>query len=326
VNIYQWGTASSAGIILLIVSLIGYGFAIRIGGMKALMPGSHSVGKGTVEREKLRFGPSTLGLWAITVLVIGFLLLPLIVIVPAAFTEGTQLQFPPRGFSFRWFEAVLTDPLWTRAIGKSIRVAMATAVVAAAFGLAIARVASTVTAPWLRSAIRTFAFAPLIVPVILLAAGNFDVQIQTGLIETEVGLVLLHSLVALPLTFLILNNALERNDRSLEEASWSMGVSRIRTFWFIVVPVIAPSVAAAAGAAFVTSWDEPVLALFQTGLDKTLPVTIFSYLQSGVTPAIAAVAVVLILPVALGIIAMLLLNSFRSRHAKTGTNQIGGLS
>src|SRR5699024_9096241 len=137
--------------------------------------------------------------------------------------------------------------------------------------------------------------APLVVPIILLAMGNFDVQTQVGLVETDAGLILLHTTITYPLALIIISNALNKQDPSLEEAAWSMGMSKVKTFWTVTVPGLRPSIAAAAVLSFVTSWDEAVLSTFQTGLQGTLPVTIFSLLRSGVTPAVPAVAVLLML-------------------------------
>jgi len=154
----------------------------------------------------------------------------------------------------------------------------------------------------LQAVIQAAAIAPLIVPVILLAIGIFDIQGRLGLIGTDVGLILAHTLLCVPLTFLIFANALAFVDLSIEQASWTMGAGHIRTFWRIVVPGMMPSVIGSFLISFVTSWDEAVIAMFQTELDKTLPVTIYSLLKSGITPAVSAVATIITAPVLIGAI------------------------
>jgi putative spermidine/putrescine transport system permease protein len=139
------------------------------------------------------------------------------------------------------------------------------------------------------------AFAPLITPAILLAIGEYDVQLRLGLTGTIGGLILAHTVVAAPLAFAIIVAAMGGSDRGIEAAAWTLGASRTRAFWTIVVRGIVPSIAGAFVIAFVTSWDEVVLALFlQTGPTKTLPVTIYKYLESGIVPTVPAVASLLV--------------------------------
>lgn len=315
IAVFQWGRASAAGIVLLLVSLGGYMLAIRLSGVSILAPGGRPVGRGIVAREPLEFSLGTVLSWIATVLVLLLLLIPLAVIVPAAFGETTQIRFPPQGFTTDWFASVLRDPVWMNSLAKSFRVGIGTAVLSTAIGLILARVFANTRSSWARSLIQAMAFAPLIIPVILLAIGNYDVQLKLGLVGTDFGLVLAHSIISVPLAFMIISNALNNVDGSLEEAAWSMGVSKTRTFWTIVTPNIVPAITAAALISFMTSWDEAVLALFQTGLDKTLPVTIFAVLKSGVTPAVAAVAVMLIVPVVLGAVIYLIRGLRRQRSA-----------
>jgi putative spermidine/putrescine transport system permease protein len=132
-------------------------------------------------------------------------------------------------------------------------------------------------------------------------------------------LILAHSVIAFPLAFIILSNSLARLDESVEHAAWSLGASKARTFWTIVVPNLVPGLIGAFVISFMTSWDEAVLALFQTGLDKTLPVAIYSFLKSGVTPAVGAIAVLLIAPVLVAVAATLAVGL---RRGRTGSSSI----
>jgi putative spermidine/putrescine transport system permease protein len=238
--------------------------------------------------------------WAALAVVLVILILPLLVVIPTAFNEGVLIRFPPKGFSWKWFEEVLTSEQWLGSFFKSVRIGLMTAVVAMLAGLALARVGTRIGSSFWRMAIQVAAISPLIVPVILLAIGVFDVQNRIALLGTDLGLVLAHAVLCLPLTFLVMANGLAFIDISLEQAAWTMGASRARAFWTVVVPSLLPAVVGSLVISFVTSWDETVLALFQTGLDKTLPVTIYSFLKSGITPAVSAVATLVTVPVLLG--------------------------
>lgn len=301
IQIFQWGKAAAMGIVLLAVSVLGYLISLRIAGSGILSPSERGT-RGAAADEPLRATPVTLLCWAALALVMIILISPLLVVMPTAFTETTQIRFPPVGFTGKWFAEVLTSEMWIGAFLKSIRVALATGVLAGLMGLGLARAASRMESRMLQAVIQAAAIAPLIVPVILLAIGIFDIQGRLGLIGTDVGLILAHTLLCVPLTFLIFANALAFVDLSIEQASWTMGAGHIRTFWRIVVPGMMPSVIGSFLISFVTSWDEAVIAMFQTELDKTLPVTIYSLLKSGITPAVSAVATIITAPVLIGAI------------------------
>jgi putative spermidine/putrescine transport system permease protein len=303
VQTFQWGKAAAMGVVLLAVSTFGYIVALKIGGRGILTPTQHGT-RGAASEEPLRLTPVMTLCWLALGIVLTLLILPLFVVIPTAFTETTQIRFPPAGFSWRWFDEVVTSRLWIESLLKSVRVGLATAVVSTACGLALARVGTRLASPFWRSVIQVGAITPLIVPVILLGIGVFDTQGRIGLLGTDTGLVLAHAVLCLPLTFLVLANALSFVDGSMEQAAWTMGAGRSRAFWSVTVPSLVPALIGSFVISFVTSWDEAVIAMFQTELDKTLPVTIYSFLKSGITPAVSAVAALVTLPVLLGTVVL----------------------
>jgi putative spermidine/putrescine transport system permease protein len=301
IDLFQWGRASAAGIVLLLISIVGYAVAIRVGGASVLGLGRRSGSRGTAGAAPVRPTVGVVLNWAVMALVLALLLLPLVVVIPAAFGETSQLRFPPKGFTLEWFDYVVDSATWRAALYKSLRVGVVAALLSTALGLSLARFGTTRRSSLQRGALQVIVLSPLIVPVILLAIGIFDVQVRLGLLGSEIGLVIAHAVLCLPLTFLILANALSGIDTDLEEAAWSMGVRPARAFWTITMPAITPAVVSALLASFLASWDEAVIALFQVGLDKTMPVTFYSLLRSGVTPAVAAMAVLLMAPVLIGV-------------------------
>lgn len=323
VNLFAWGKASAAGIMLLVVSVAGYLLAFRIGGVHLLTPGRRSGSRGSSSRDEIRLTPATIACFGVLGLVFCVLLLPLVIVAFSAFGATSQIRFPPVGFTVSWFEQALTDPQWTAAILKSLRVGLATAVLSTCGALALARVGSQSKSQFGKVFIQGVAISPVIVPVILLAIGTFDVQGRIGLLGTELGLVIAHVTIALPLSFLIIANGLSNLDPALEQAAWTMGVSPARTFWTVVVPSINLALIGSALAAFATSWDEAVIALFQVGLEKTLPVTIYSFLKSGVTPVVAAIAVLMTVPIPVLFIAASIFNKRRQRSAEDRTSPRG---
>ncbi len=288
---YDWGTASAVGILLLLVTVAGYVAAMRLGGN---LVAAGSGGKGSIAAERLRLGPGSVLLWAITGLVLVFLLAPLLVIVRSSLDEGRLLVWPPEGFTTKWYAAAFDDPVWTDAIGKSLVVALATAAIATVAGLLLARRAQRLRSGRQRAVLEAAVFAPLVVPIILLSVGLFSVQTRLQLVGTDLGLILGHCVIAIPVAFAVLANALAKRDPAHEAAAWTLGASRMRAFWTVVIPPILPSLVGAFVIAFVTSWDEAVIALFLSGIEKTLPVTIFAALEQGGDPTLAAVSTMLI--------------------------------
>jgi putative spermidine/putrescine transport system permease protein len=313
VDTLQWGTASATGVVLLIITVVGYALALRLGGFGMLSGGGGATGKGSVEREPLRLSPGTVALWTITVVVLVILLVPLLIIVPSSFDTSSTLGWPPKGFTTEWYSTVTSDPLWTQALKKSLIVGLVTAVLSTLIGLSLARVFQGLRSQAGRLTFQALAVAPLIAPVILLAVGIFSVQIRLDLLDTNIGLVLAHAVLAIPLAFVVLTAALANTDPALEAAAWTMGASRTRAFWTVTVPAIAPSLVGALLLTFLTSWDEVVIALFQSGIQKTLPVTIFSFLKSGVEPSVAAIAVLLVAVVAVGVIVTAIIGRRREK-------------
>lgn len=293
IDTFQWGVASASGIVLLVVTIVGYGTALRLTSPKR-MAGTSAIGKGASGREPLRFGITAIALWCALALSAVILILPLIVVVPMSFGVSHNIAFPPKGFTFHWYGELFRDPIWIAAIGKSALVAAATAALATVLALAAARAVHAIKSSLARSFAYAAALSPLVVPSILLAIGTFDVQARIGLLESSVGLILAHLVITFPLTFIVLSSAFANLDDSLEAAAWTLGASRSRAYWMVAVRAVLPSVGGAFVLAFMTSWDETVIALFQSGLDKTFPVTIYAYLVTGIQPVVPAAASLLI--------------------------------
>lgn len=302
ISVFRWGVASAVGVMLLVISLLGYFFVVRLVGISQLMGASSAGVKGTSGAERLGLSLVSVLLWIIAIASIGFLLLPLIVTVFTSFGASRIIHFPPRGWTLGWYWKVFQDPDWIRALGKSLTVGMLTAIVSTLTALSLARAVSGIGSSLGRSVVQTIVYSPLIVPIILLAIGMFDVEARLGLLDTMAGLVPLHAVVAIPLAFAVLSSALDGVNPDMESAARALGSTRTRAFWSVTIPNIKGPLLGAFVISFVASWDEAVIALFQTNFDKTLPLLIFSYIQSGVEPVVPALATILIALVMLGVL------------------------
>lgn len=315
---YRWGPASAFGVVLLIATCIGFAVAGRMTGLTAGSGMAITSAKGVSRQSAMPWGPAKAGLWTVTVLVIAFLFAPIAFVFPLSWGVDATIAWPPRGFTLDWYHVALTDATWTAALQKSVTVGVAVAVLCVVLAVFIARWVRTLDhRPRVQSALVGIIYLPVVVPVILLAIGTFDVQNRIGALGTWWGLVLVETILALPFTYLVVSAALNNVDPSLEKAAWTMGAGRAYALRKVVVPTVIPAITGAALLAFISSWDEAVVALFQTSFDKTLPVNFYASLKSGSSPVIAAIGAMLMLVVLLLGAAFLAVQIVRSRRTKT---------
>ena len=235
-----------------------------------------------------------LWLYALSALVLAFLVLPTLIVVPMSFSASQYLEFPPRHWSLRWYAAYAESPEWRRATATSLKAAGLTVLVAtplgtmAAYGLVAAGLRRARAVPALL-------LAPLVVPVILVGIGVFYVYVRLRLVNTLAGLVAAHSMLALPLVFLVVKSALDSFDLTQETVARSLGATRLRAFLLVTLPQIRFAVATAAVLAFLTSFDEVVVAMFVSGGDNaTLTRAMFDALRDQIDPTIAAISTVMV--------------------------------
>jgi putative spermidine/putrescine transport system permease protein len=235
-----------------------------------------------------------LWLYALVALIVLFLIAPSLLVVPLSFSADRYLSFPPSAWSFRWYEAYLGAVEWRDATYVSFSVAILTTIVSTVLG--------TLAAYGLHAARGRFAgFAygvfllPLIIPGILTAIAIFLIYAQIRFNNTIHGIVLAHSVVAMPLVVITVAAGLKGYDMNQEMAARSLGASRPKAFLTVTLPQIRISVISGALLAFVTSLDEVVISLFIAGGDTaTLTKRMFNALRDELDPTIAAISTLLI--------------------------------
>jgi putative spermidine/putrescine transport system permease protein len=299
VNIASWGAASAMGTVLLVAALSLFFGANRLFAANQLSVIGVGSQKGVSRTEAARLTWPLMVGGIVTLAAFVFLLVPLVIVVFVSFTPTTYLRFPPAGFSLRWYERFFSDPDWLSSAWLSLRIAALTAVSATVLGLLTAIGLERSRIPG-KPIITALFLAPLIVPVILIAVALYDLGNRTQLSGTVTAYVIGHTLLALPITIMIAGNALRSIGTELELAARTLGASRSYAFMAVTARLIAPSLAVAAIFAFVTSWDEPVIALFLSTGRTTLPVHIFNHIQTEVTPTVAAVSTMLMAVMLIG--------------------------
>jgi putative spermidine/putrescine transport system permease protein len=243
-------------------------------------------------------------LWAICALVLGFLILPILIIGPLSFSSGTFLTLPLPGLSLRWYEEFFTSAPWRLSLRNSLIVASATTVLATALGTLAALGLTRARLPG-HNLLMALIVSPMIVPLVIVAVGVYFAYAPFGLTGSLLGLTLAHTALAAPFVVITVSATLQGFD---------LGASPIVVFRRIILPLILPGVVSGALFAFITSFDEVVVALFLTGpAERTLPRQMFNGIRENISPVIAAAASLLIL---LSVLLLTVLELLRRRNER----------
>lgn len=237
-------------------------------------------------------------------LVLAFLLAPIVIVILAAFNAGEYLTFPPRGFSLRWFENFFASRSFMRALSYSLQLAVSVTLVATILGT-LASLYVVRHAKRVKEFMRVLFVSPLAFPSILTGIALLIYFYAVG-VGTRGGIALFigHVLVCLPFVFISVSAVLVRFDRSLEEASRSLGGGPFTTFRRVTLPLIKGGVVSGAILSFITSFDQFPISLLLKGVGTTpLPIQLFDYLRFSFDPTAAAASTV---SVAIAVLAVVL--------------------
>lgn len=238
--------------------------------------------------------PSRVWLYVVGTAVLVFLVVPTIIVIPMSFSSSQFLEFPPQHWSLRWYDNYVGSASWMQATATSLKVAALTSIVATASGTAAAYGLTVSGFRWARTVLMLL-LTPIMVPVILVAIGVFYAYVNLKLLNTLTGLVLADSMLSIPLVLLVVTAALRGFDMSQEMVARSLGASRTKAFLLVTLPEIRFSVFTAAILAFLTGFDEVVIALFVSGgANATLTRNMFNALRDQIDPTIAAISTVMI--------------------------------
>jgi len=267
-------------------------------------------------RQRKPFNLGRFVLWLIIAVVLLYLVFPVFIVAPVSFSSAKYLQFPPPGWSLQWYQNYLERPGWVPATLLSLRVAVAVAILATILGTAASLALVRGRFPG-RDAVNSFIVSPLIVPGIIVAIGIYFVYAQVKLVGNPLGLVFAHTALALPFVVTNVSATLQGFDERLEYAAMNLGANRWQTFRRVTLPIIRPGVFAGALFAFITSFDELIVALFVSGSGAvTLPRKMWDSLRQEIDPTIAAVSTVLIV---VSVVILLTAELLRQRSERTRT-------
>ncbi|MCC6468891.1 MAG: ABC transporter permease subunit [Alphaproteobacteria bacterium] len=244
--------------------------------------------------DRPRADRSRMVLTAVVALVIFFLAAPTFFIVPVSFTTDAFIEWPPKFFTLRWYQAYLDSPTWMSATVRSLMVATVAAFLAMLVGAPAAFILARRSMAG-KTAAMALILSPLIIPRIIIAIALFYFYARLGLVGSSLGLVLGHAVIAVPYVVVTVMAVLKTYDERLDQAAGSLGANRVQTLWHITIPLIRTGLIAAFLFAFITSFDELTIALFVSGgLATTLPKQMWDDSLLKVNPTLAAVSTMLL--------------------------------
>lgn len=243
-------------------------------------------------RRAIPWARIVLGIFSTLVLL--YLVAPVLIVIPMSFSAAKYLSFPPPGLSLQWYENFFARSDWTSATIQSIRVAFMVMVLSTVLGVAASLALVRASFPG-KEIVNLIIVSPLVVPAIIVAIAIYGLYVQLRLVQTFWGLVLAHTVLAIPYVIVNVSATLRGFDIRLEQAAQSLGANGWQTFRHVTLPLISPGIFAGAVFAFIASFDELIVALFIAGArGRTLPMRMFEGLRMEIDPTIAAVSSMLI--------------------------------
>ena len=251
-------------------------------------------------------------------LVLFFLILPNLVIVPLSFSPSEYFQFPPPEWTLKWYQRFFEDPRWLDAFIRSIRIGCFVAAASTVLGVCAAFALSRGALPQLQI-FHGLLISPVVVPHVILAAGLFVLFVNVGLLQTELGLILAHTLVATPIVIVTVLVSLRSVKRDLELAAMSLGAGYARTLFSVTLPQIRPGILTGAMLAFVSSFDETTLSIFLGGVHSTtLPMKMWDGITVESNPVLPAASTIVLIFSTVPMIAIEIWRRLRERASKSG--------
>lgn len=254
-------------------------------------------------------------LWAAAIAVLIFLVLPLVVVIPLAFSNAAYLTFPPPSYSLRWFEKFFSNRQWIEATLFSLKMAGGAALVSLLIGMPAAFAIVRRRGFW-RLPFYLLLISPLVVPQVVVAVALYFVLAKVRLTGTSLGFLVAYVILGVPYVVVVFIAGLRRFDRTLEMAAANLGAGAAATLRTVTLPLLLPTLVSALLFAFIMAFDDVVFGLFIAGRGATpLPIRMWDDIRLEVSPQIAVVAVLLFLALAVFYLVQLAI-SFLFRHRR----------
>lgn len=218
------------------------------------------------------------GLGAYALLYLAFLYIPVLFLPLFSFNDGLYIAFPLKGFTIKWYEAMIETQALQAALLNSIKVASAVSIISTILGVLAARAFTRYRFVGQRPAMGLLVL-PLVVPGIILGIALLIMANSIGIELSLFTIGAAHVLITSPFATFVMISRLEGFDANLEEASRDLGETGWTTFWRVTFPLALPGIVASLLLTFIESFDEFILAFFLSGNEATLPLYIWSQLR-----------------------------------------------
>ncbi|RMO76873.1 ABC transporter permease [Pseudomonas syringae group genomosp. 3] len=246
-----------------------------------------------VEPLEIKLLRPLLGVYSLALLM--FLIIPILVIIPLSFNEGSFLSYPLSGVSLRWYRDFFSAGIWMPALVNSLQIAPAATLLATVLGT-LASVGLSRGEFRGKTLIMAIIISPMIAPVVIVAVGLYFFFASWGLLNSYLGLVIAHAVLGVPFVVITVNATLQSYHHNFTRAAVSLGATPLYGFRRVTLPLIAPGVLSGALFAFATSFDEVVVTLFLASpAQRTLPMQMFAGIKENLNPTIAAAATMMVL-------------------------------
>ncbi|MBK9244023.1 MAG: ABC transporter permease [Burkholderiales bacterium] len=228
--------------------------------------------------------------------VVAGLTLPLVVLLGVSLNAGVEQNFPPSGLSLRWYANIANRDGFVSAIQTTLILAAVSTVLSTVISV-LAALAIVRHRFFGRDALLTAILSPLIVPQVVVGMAFLVTLSALGIFSSMLGLLLLHAAITLPFSARVVVASLMGARVSLEEAARSLGAPPWKAFVLVTLPLIRPGIGAGAVFAFVTSFENFTATQFLVWDRTTLPVEIYTYVQTESDPTGAALSSTIVLSV-----------------------------
>lgn len=237
-----------------------------------------------------------------------FLYLPIAVMTLMAFNASPLYELP-FNFDLIWFKALASNEKLVQSSLNSIWIALANTIIATIIGT-LAAIGLNRYQFRARTLLELLLLPPITIPWLIIGTSMLIFFFWSGIGRGLHAILLGHVALSIPYVIIVVGARMKSHGPGLEEAAASLGANPWQTFWRVTLPLLAPSIVAAALFAFAVSFDQFVISYFLAPPGtSTLPVEIYTSIRKGFTPEINAVSTLIIL-VSMGLM-LLVARQFR---------------
>lgn len=233
-------------------------------------------------------------LWTLVTFSLVTLSLPTIIIIGASFTSGDIIQFPPDGFSLRWYDRLIRHDTFRDALLRTAYVSTVCALIALPVGT-LAAIGTVRYRLRFRRTLQVYLLLPFTIPLVVSGLGMMIVFGEIGILGQvwPVGVAL--CVINLPFMIWAVSASVNALDDELENAAANCGAAPVQVFFTVTLPAVMPGVITGGLLMFILAFNEFLVSLFLVDARTvTLPVHIYNSIRSVITPDLAAVSVIYI--------------------------------